>query len=282
VARPIPPSLGAGKSQFANLGTVTNTGIEVSVQATALEGRNVGWFIALSAWGNRNRLRDLGTDLSGNDIPPILLGGRGDQRFVEGYPLGGYWARPITAFADANSNGIIDTSEVTLGSAVFHGTPFPTRGASLSTTVSLSERVRLSALFDYRGGHHLFNGTEDRRCRLNVCRALNDAATPLDRQAIAVAGATIRPNSVTGYIESADFVKLRELAATFDAPGSWAAKIGARNLSLTLAGRNLATWTGYSGFDPELSREGDGGFLMIDFLTQPQVRYVTARLNVEF
>ena len=59
-----------------------------------------------------------------------------------------------------------------------------------------------------------------------------------------------------GYIEDASFVKLRELSLTLLAPNDWARRVGSTNLSLTLAGRNLATWTDYTGFDPELNFNG--------------------------
>jgi hypothetical protein len=60
--------------------------------------------------------------------------------------------------------------------------------------------------------------------------------------------------------------------------------LGAVNgLSLTLAGRNLATWTDYPGLDPE-TVEGGGNvnFSQSEFNTQPPVRFLMARLNYTF
>lgn len=51
-------------------------------------------------------------------------------------------------------------------------------------------------------------------------------------------------------------------------------------MSLTLAGRDLATWTCYSGLDPEMSSEGQRSLGSTDLLTQPPVRTFTARLTV--
>ena len=53
-------------------------------------------------------------------------------------------------------------------------------------------------------------------------------------------------------------------------------------LSLTLTGRNLATWTKYRGADPEISQSGQFNFSVADFLSQPPVRYFLARVNVTF
>jgi len=53
-------------------------------------------------------------------------------------------------------------------------------------------------------------------------------------------------------------------------------------LSLTVTGRNLATWTNYRGADPEISQSGQFNFSVADFLSQPPVRSFLARVNVTF
>ena len=68
---------------------------------------------------------------------------------------------------------------------------------------------------------------------------------------------------------------------TFSAPERWAARLNAKALSVTVSGRNLATWTDYTGFDPEIANNPTN-FSTAEFLTQPPVRYFTARINVTF
>ena len=53
-------------------------------------------------------------------------------------------------------------------------------------------------------------------------------------------------------------------------------------MSFTVTGRNLVTWTNYTGVDPELNTAGQANFSTADFLTQPPVRYFTARVNLSF
>ena len=55
-----------------------------------------------------------------------------------------------------------------------------------------------------------------------------------------------------------------------------------QGLNVTLAGRNVASWTPYHGMDPEGNSRGQMGASMLDLFTQPPVRYWTARLDVEF
>ncbi len=47
------------------------------------------------------------------------------------------------------------------------------------------------------------------------------------------------------------FAKLREVSVSYDFPDGWASTIGAERLSMTVAGRNLHTWTDFGGIDPE-------------------------------
>src|SRR5206468_1316529 len=81
-----------------------------------------------------------------------------------GFAPGSYFQRPYT-FNDANNDGIIATSEVTLApSATFQGQPFPDHGGSVSTTITVFQRVHLYGLVDGRFRNKLFNRTEQFRC----------------------------------------------------------------------------------------------------------------------
>jgi hypothetical protein len=215
-------------------------------------------------------------------IKALIFGlGGFSQRHQPGYALGSYFLVPYT-YADRNNDGIIDTSEVTLGSApAFLGQPFPDHGGTLSADVTILGRVRLYALVDGRYGNKLFNSTEQFRCAppRNTCRALNDKTVSLADQA---AGAASVKGTNAGYIEDGSFTKLREVSISYIAPDAWARKFGATALSFSVAGRNLVTWTNYKGVDPELNEAGQNNFTTADFLTQPPVRYFIGRINVTF
>jgi hypothetical protein len=86
----------------------------------------------------------------------------------------------------------------------------------------------------------------------------------------------------TGFIEDASFVKWREVALTLSAPREWAQRAKVDALSITFAGRNMATWTDYKGLDPEVNAGNGTQFTTADFLTQPPVRYFVTRLNFNF
>ena len=161
---------------------------------------------------------------------------------------------------------------------MYLGSPLPSREVSVTPSLTLYRRVRLSALLNYRGGFTVYNAGQEFRCAVFVrCEEAFAPGSSLALQARRVAGLL---GTSAGYIEDATFWKLREISLTFDAPSGWARLVRAASLSLTLAGRNLVTWTDYTGFDPEISFNGTSNFSTAEFFTQPPVRYLTARLSL--
>ena len=65
--------------------------------------------------------------------------------------------------------------------------------------------------------------------------------------------------STKAYLEDATFVKLRELSLSYELPNALTSHLfsAARAVRLEIAGRNLKTWTPYTGLDPEVSNFGN-------------------------
>lgn len=274
VLRQLPPSLGVGAGRFENLGSVQNTGLEVDLNGRLVETSDVSLDLNIVGTFSSNELKKLG-----EGIPPVIFG---LQRHAVGTPLGGYWDEPILGFSDANGDGLIGKDEVQVGdTAVYLGTPFATRDIAFRASVGLfGDRVTVNALLNYRGGQKLYNATGAWRNGNSNTRELNDPSASLEDQARAIASKFLGTNA--GYIEDASFWRLREVSVTFNAPQEWAGSFGASRMSLTVSGRNLGLWTGYSGLDPEISSTGQSNFTVSEFLSQPPVRMWTARVNVSF
>lgn len=282
IERRLPPSTGVAPTRWENLGKVRNSGFEALVNATVLNRPNARWDFTFSGSINENELVELG-----EGVEPIIFGlGGATQRHQEGYPLGGYWDKRLLGFSDANGDGIIQPGEVQLSDeAEFIGSPIPQQEYSFSTNATFFNIVRLSAMLDGRGDYVLNNSTLYFRCASTFvnCREAFDPTAPLEDQARAIAASPASSLNVRGvYFEDASFLKLREVAVTLMAPADFARRFRTEGLSLTLSGRNLKTWTNYTGFDPELNMSGQSNFNTADFLTQPPVRYFTARVNVNF
>jgi TonB-linked SusC/RagA family outer membrane protein len=279
VLAPLPPSLGGPASRFQNLGSVKNTGVELTLNATPLQMTNAELALTLTASGNRNRVTNLGGQ------PAILLGY--EQRDTVGFPVAGYWGTTVDSVHVAPDGSVLPDSvffTTDRSKYRFLGSSLPTRQGSLSGDLTLFKFLRFSTLFEYRGGNKLYNSSEQFRCLpfVLVCRGLNDKNASVTERANAVADYMSNGDFFGGYIEDASFVKWRELSLTINAPARYARMARANTLSLTFAGRNLGTWTKYGGLDPEVNVLGQDNLGQGDFLTQPQVRYFITRLNLTF
>jgi len=285
----LPPSVGGittggnfgTSARFENLGQVDNQGVEVQLTSTILDTRNFGADLTVNGSFNHNKLVTLGPG-----IAPIIFGlstasGAFIQRQEPGFPLGGFWQNTYT-FSDANHDGIIEPGEVTLAAnPSFVGNPFPQTQWSLGPSITVLRYFRVGALFDFHGVVFNYDGTENLRCSslggLANCFSAYSAKAPLAVQARNVADFL---GSDAGFVQNASFWKWRELTITATAPNSWAHGLHVHNLSATLGGHNLHTWTPYTGLDPEATFFGQSNFLTTNFFTQPQLMYWTGRINV--
>ncbi|MGH7720517.1 MAG: SusC/RagA family TonB-linked outer membrane protein [Gemmatimonadaceae bacterium] len=298
IATPLAFSVGGSPTRFDNIGEVKNSGLNALVNATVLNRENARWDVTVSAATNKNELIDLGAG-----IEPIVFGLGGDtQRHQNGYPLGGFWQQPILSFTDLNGDGIISrvncpaygniqasrvvpggpACEIVLGdTGVYMGAIAPSTELSFTSSVTLFRWLRVAGLLDYKGGFKQFNSTREFRCGTFFnCQEVQDpTAGTLEEQAAAIAAMM---GTAAGYIEDASYWKLRELSVTLTAPERWVSRVGVSGLSLTLAGRNLKTWTDYTGQDPELNLNAQLNFNQAEFFTQPPVRTYTARVNINW
>jgi TonB-linked SusC/RagA family outer membrane protein len=274
VQRPLAVSIGGSDTRFENIGRMRNRGWEGQVSGTVVKTDPVAFEVMVGGSYNDNKLVQLG-----KGIAPITLNSA-RQQHRSGYPAGGWWQRPYT-FSDKNNDGMIARSEVTLGdTSVYLGNPLPKTELQFQPALTLFRNIRVQALLSRRAGYKTLNNTDRFRCAFaQNCRAINDPTSPLADQAAAIAALL---TTDAGYIQDASFTRLREVSVTFAAPKQWAGAARANALSLTLAGRNLATWTNYKGLDPEVTSTPNQNFSTSDFLTLPPVRYLTARLNLTF
>jgi hypothetical protein len=74
------------------------------------------------------------------------------------------------------------------------------------------------------------------------------------------------------FIEDASYIKLREISVSYNLRPEWVTPLGFSAAEITLAGRNLKTWTDYSGIDPENNLWGNSSGRGIDYFNNPQTR----------
>jgi hypothetical protein len=148
-------------------------------------------------------------------------------------------------------------------------------------TVHLTNRISwnnftLAFLIDWQQGSEI----------VNITRNLYDSGSnavdqvPAGNARLAANVASARP-----YIESASFVKLREISLTYDVPNAWLGRVGqvAKKVRLRASARNLITLTPYSGSDPEVSNfSNDPIDRNIDLAPYPPSKSFWTSLEVGF
>ena len=258
ISQQIAPSAASPVSSvLRNLGSVANSGVEVTLNAQLIDRKAVGWDMTIGASHLNNKLISLGNDASG--LPNKTIG-TGTSRDSVGLPLNALFYRTYT-FSDANGDGIISPSEVLVNpNYQYMGYSIPRDVVSFQNGLDLfSRRFRINVLVDYKGGNQVFNSAYQFQCAQNLaCKGASDQTTSLAEQAANVAnryqtGPDLKGVTTPwGYLESGQFWKLREISGTYTLPHAISSRLArAQNAQFTFAARNLHTWTKYLGADPE-------------------------------
>ena len=279
VSVPLPSSFGGG-SQWANVGAVSNRGFEGAITARILDRGPVQWDLTLNGSVNNNKVLAVAPDVD------AIYGIEGPS-IVKGYPLWSYFVYPITGYADGNGDGVIEVGEVTVGTEkAYRGRSYPhTQLSAINAIRLLSGRMNVSTTITRSGGFRLYNGAMGITCFFDACAATSVPGVPMGLQAAAVAFKSPQLlQTFDGFIEDASFVRLREVAASYSLPPQLAQRLGATAATITLAGRNLALWTDYSGPDPEVQSQfgGPSDGPALDLGGIPSAQYWLLRVNVTF
>ncbi len=287
----VPPSTGFTGTKFVNIGAIDNQGFEASVEARLWDTEDVTWDMNFQTSFQSSEITDLG------GIPPIIFGlGADHQMHREGFSPGAYWGHVVaSAERDENGNIIPGSVELAPGNVGdpdrpndrFLGNAFPGNEQSLSTTVRLFDRLRIFTMFERAGDYVKLDLSQEFRSPFipgtttsgeYALRHMN--ATPEEQAALE--GSEFMNNAL--WTQDATFVKWREATIRYDLPEAVPALIGPLSrAAITVGARNLATFTGYDGLDPELSFDGGRDtFNAAEFFTQPPGKRVFAKLDLVF
>jgi TonB-linked SusC/RagA family outer membrane protein len=228
--RSLPTSTGF-ITQFSNGGGLRNRGVEAAVQVRPLPTKAVEWTSRGTLTLNRSTVTSTPDHLP-FDITAAGFGtGLGAFRIEEGKSA-------TQMVATINANGDV----VTVGDGE------PDFRIGWSNVITAGD-FTLSALLDWQHGSKI----------VNLTRFLYDGAgNSPDVAAAAMRVAAFNNGDPRGYIEDASFVKLREVSISYNLPKRLVNQLAPlRSLQLGVSGRNLLTFTGYTGLDPEVSNFGN-------------------------
>jgi outer membrane receptor protein involved in Fe transport len=149
----------------------------------------------------------------------------------------------------------------------YQGKIFPDWSGAFGGNLRIGRNWRVSTLFEYKAGNYTITNLTDafRNASPAIGRNNLDAATvestllnPASTAEQRVAAARqwlelVALSPYDGYNQNdpGDFLRWRELSLSYTAPTGLAARLGAHEMQLRFAVRNLALWTKYPGTDPE-------------------------------
>lgn len=298
-------------SEFRNAGRLETKGHELVVTLAPIRTTDFQWTLATNFSSYRNEVLELA-----EGVENIFLGGfvTPNVRAEAGaaYPIifGSSFVR------DDDGNVVVDNREIVEGNPnPYYGMPLIGPATNIgnvqpdfevSFTNGLTFKgINLTAQVDWRKGGNMYGGntrllrlygmtadTEDRESAYIYpgVKGARDADGNVEVEGPndipIVRGQTFwsdRMDAITeSNVFSTSFVRLREVALSFDVPAPLLERTFISNASVVLTGRNLFLITDYPNFDPETSVGGAGNFQGIEYVSLPQTRSFGAGLRVTF
>ena len=273
--RPLPTSTGFSR-QFFPIGTMSNKGLELLLRTTNVDNPNLQWTSTMTYAHNKNLVESLNIQdfQSAGGYPNRIRAGEPAGVFYGSYAarncqtgallldsLGRYRRSNQTAdmgatvaIREALSGGSCNDS---LNKVI--GDPNPKWMGSFLNEFTLAKKVRVRALLDGVFGNKIMNlSTRAQNAGIaSNSKSYERELLPYGDPRKLPPGFNARTQGIFEYwIEDGTFVKLRELSASYTLDGLGVRRYFRDGIDLTLSGRNLAVWTNYSGYDPEINLFG--------------------------
>jgi TonB-linked SusC/RagA family outer membrane protein len=290
---PVPGTTGFA-TQTVNIGQMQNEGIELVLNSTNITKGEFKWNSSLNVSKNKNKINKLDgeqTIIPGND-------GRFLNSLLVGESIGVFYG-PKFAGADPNNgdalyylqDGKTTTNNYNSAGNFVVGNPNPDWIAGLSNTFSY-KGIDLSVLFQGVFGNQIMNGAgafmtagfdwfdNQTRDQLNRWRKPGDITqVPELRFSMGNGiGASSR------YVEDGSYIRLKNITLAYNLPSSILNKIKIRSARIYMTGVNLATFTDYTGWDPEVNTDYRAGNRNqgSDFYAAPQIKSLVFGINLGF
>lgn len=249
---PLPLSSGF-TSQLQNIGEISNRGVEIALNTQNIVRPNFSWTSRLQYSANRNRVEKLVTAAD-----TLVFGYL--NAVVEGQPVGVFYGR---GYRRDEAGEIVIDPATGLGARssqfTLLGDPNPDFTGAFSNVVTWGG-LQLNVLFDGQFGNDVANFTRriteyfgsdaivQREIEALIAKR-TDPSVVVPKYSLNVG----RISNYEEYVEDGSYVKLREIALSYTLGQPWVRRMGPSSIELRLAGRNLYTWTDYSGLDPEIN-----------------------------
>lgn len=266
-----PPATSGGNTYYENMGRIRNKGVEVTMNSRQLKRTAVKWSTDLTFAYNDNKVLELQPGAN------LLYNGQYSGRaLVIGSSMNSYYmpvyagVDPATGESrfevlekDANGNytGKVNYTNNPGGATLqVLGNSNPKYIAGMTNNLSY-KNFNLSVMLSYFGGLKMLNRTRaDRDLDGSDVQANNAAPAsgqvrwqhPGDIADLPKAGNKVDSYFPTSrYVEDGSFLRLKNVRLGYVFSDKLTKKLSISKMNVFVSGDNLATWTKFTGMDPE-------------------------------
>ena len=289
-----PAHIGNRYAPTANVGTVQNRGVELTIGHSGTIGYD--WEYDVNVNGS----------VISNELTRLNGGERVYGAYTicdEGLPLYSFWGYEYEGiyqsieevkehqwgvsepterqgdarYKDRNDDGIINDEDLT---AIGNAFPWLTYGANFSLRKGGWD---VSLFFQGVYGNQIYNAmrlrTEGDGTQSALSTTMRNVWTKENTSGtipnMGPSGSSRNTESSSRYVEDGSYLRLKNLQIGYTLPRSLTQKVGISNCRFYVTMGNLLTLTSYSGYDPEVG----GG---VDWGNYPQSRTITFGTNINF
>jgi TonB-linked SusC/RagA family outer membrane protein len=296
VQRPVPATSGY-TTVWSNVGSLRNKGIDMALHTNnyTSRGGKFNWTSDFNITWNRNEVTDLYRAAGDTATPRVTFttSSRVTSVAAVGQPLGTFYLFKFLRVDPATGNALYATYDGKESLApssttdlMYVGNPQPKYYGGFTNVFELGS-------FEVRGFMQFSQGGQV----LNMFRIFSDdGGNSSDNKVANVLGRWRKPGDITNvprmgttsgarlfssrFIEDGSFVRFGELTLGYRVPPKYAQAAKFNNARLFVSGRNLKTWTKYSGYNPDVNSTASSNVVMgVDYYAYPLARTFTFGVN---
>ncbi|MBC7744336.1 MAG: TonB-dependent receptor [Flavobacterium sp.] len=277
-----------------NVGKLDNKGFEAAVNTQNFVGK-FQWSSSITFSNNKNKITDLGGQtLGSNDI----------NYGIEGQPIGVFYLPEYAGVDPANgdaiyylntkaADGTIDrttTNDINSAERVFAGNPNPKYIYGFNNNFSF-KGLDLTVFFQGVYGNDIFNAGGQYMSA--------SASNGFDNQTLDELDYWDKPGDITNtpeprlffgngvnnssrYLSDGSYIRFKTLTLGYTLPLSVINRLKLSRVRIYATGQNLATFTKYKGWDPEVNADYQVSNINqgVDFYSAPQARVFSFGVNI--
>lgn len=288
-----PAQVGNRYDPVANVGTVSNKGIELT-----LDHQNKIGKVNYSINGNVALLTNTLLSLNGGDA---VYGDR--SKSDKGYALFSFWGYEYEGIYRSNEEALQHLTGYTSETIAFHagdakfkdlntdgkiddndktniGNPFPWFTAALNLSADYAG-FDMQIFFQGVGGNEIYNAARERTEGKGDISTLSTSMRDVWSASNPTGsipnpyGTSLNMSTSSRFLESGSYLRLKNLQLGYTLPSKITKPLDINRCRFYISASNLLTLTNYSGYDPEVGVNG------VDYANYPQSKTITVGVNLD-